>query len=60
MHLGMQYSEVKRLPVRYRQWFVKRLVEHFKKMNAKKQPDDQPIDFNKFNEFNDAIKKKMS
>ena len=59
LHLHMQYSEVKNLPVRYRQWFVKRLVKHFQNMNDHKK-DDEPIDMGNFNKFDDMIKKKMS
>ena len=29
-HLRMSYSEVKKLPVRYRRWFLDRLAEEFK------------------------------
>lgn len=28
MHLNMSYSEVQKLPVRYRHWFIKRLSKH--------------------------------
>ncbi len=33
MHLGMSYTELQRLPVRYRHWYVKRLSKHFEKKN---------------------------
>jgi hypothetical protein len=29
----MSHSEVKRLPVRYRHWYLKRLVRHFEEKN---------------------------
>jgi hypothetical protein len=29
----MSYSEVKGLPVRYRHWYLKRLVRHFEEKN---------------------------
>ena len=28
-HLGMSYTEIKRLPVAYRRWFLERLVKEF-------------------------------
>ena len=35
MHLGMSITEVRRLPVRYRMWYIKRLSKHFEdKRNA--------------------------
>ena len=55
----MKYSEVKNLPVRYRQWFVKRLVKHFQKINDHNS-DDEPINMDNFNKFDDMVKKKMS
>ena len=33
MHLGMSYTELQRLPVRYRHWYIKRLSKHFEKKN---------------------------
>ena len=33
MHLGMSYTELQRLPVRYRHWYVNRLSKHFEKKN---------------------------
>lgn len=29
MHLRMSYSELLKMPIRYRHWFVKRLSKHF-------------------------------
>jgi len=29
----MSYSEVKRLPIRYRHWFLDRVARHFKEKN---------------------------
>jgi hypothetical protein len=31
----MSYSEVKNLPIKYRHWFLKRLVQDFEKKNNK-------------------------
>ena len=37
MHLGMSYSEVRGLPIRYRRWFIERLSKHFKDQNESMQ-----------------------
>ena len=29
MHLGMSYTELQKLPVRYRHWYVQRLSKYF-------------------------------
>ena len=34
MHLNMSYTEVRRLPTRYRRWYLDRLVRYFKDRNA--------------------------
>lgn len=33
MHLGINYTELQKMPVRYRHWFIKRLSSHFEKKN---------------------------
>lgn len=33
LHLNMSYSEVHKLPIRYRTWFLRRLVKHFDDKN---------------------------
>ena len=35
MHLNMSYTEVHKLPIKYRRWFLQRLVRHFKEKNEK-------------------------
>ena len=41
LHLSMGYEEVKRLPIRYRRWFIERLCKHFKDRNeARERPQD--------------------
>jgi len=57
MHLNMSHSEVKSLPVRYRRWYLERLVRHFKEKNeirenAKNKNSDKNSDTNKMNAFN--------
>lgn len=33
-HLGMDYQTVRSLPIRYRRWFLERLVKDFKQKNS--------------------------
>jgi len=58
MHLGMSYTELQRLPVRYRHWYVKRLSKHFeqKKDTANKSSNDQNAPLTKIEDF---FKKKL-
>ena len=60
MHMHMSYADIKKLPVRYRKWFVERLIKHFRQMNEQKKPanDRKPLD--KLAMFEDQIKKKLS
>ncbi len=37
MHLGMSYTEIKRLPIRYRRWFLDRVVAHFEQQNKRRE-----------------------
>lgn len=52
----MSYSEVHRLPIRYRHWYLDRLAQHFKMKNkAHKEAmngmgsADKPINLNNLN-----------
>jgi len=62
MHLGMSYTELQRLPVRYRHWYVKRLSKHFEKKNeaskssVEKKSNNQDLPFSRIEEI---LKKKM-
>ena len=61
MHLHMQYSDVIALPVRYRKWFVDRLLKHFNDVNNKsKQSNDEPLNIGQLDKFDDMIKQKFS
>ena len=44
----MSYLEVKQLPIRYRRWFLDRIVKHFKEQNERLNKDK-----NTSNESND-------
>ena len=63
----MSYSEVHRMPVRYRRWFLQRLVRHFEDKNEtrkkateplKQQDDSENLDM--FSRFEDQVKNKLS
>ena len=57
----MPYRDVYNLPVRYRKWFVERLVKHFNDINSKnKQKDNEPLNLDAFNKFDDMVKQKFS
>jgi len=58
MHLGMSYTELQKLPVRYRHWYVKRLSKHFeqKKEASNKNSNDQSAPLTKIEDF---FKKKL-
>ena len=63
----MSYSEVYKLPVSYRRWYLRRLVRHFedksKKLNQIQNPkndskDDSKLDM--FSRFENQVKNKLS
>ena len=61
MHLHMQYSDVRALPVRYRKWFVDRLLKHFNDINKQsKRSDNEPLNISQLDKFDDMIKQKFS
>ena len=59
MHLRMSLSDVHSLPVRYRRWYMERLLKHFKKNNEVK-PADKERDAKNFAKFEEQIMKKLS
>ena len=63
MHLGMTYTEVRRLPVRYRTWFINRLSKHFKdKTEARQNRGNQSQNtFNRdaFDKFEKTVNQKL-
>ena len=42
MHLKMSYTEVYNLPVRYRKWYVDRLVKYFEERNERAKNSVKP------------------
>lgn len=63
----MGYSEVRNLPVRYRKWFIERLVKHFSEKNKlyensdnnKNQRTVDNTDMSSFNKYQEMIDKKF-
>jgi hypothetical protein len=60
MHLGMSYTELQRLPVRYRSWYVNRLSKHFKDKNEVTQnKSSSGFDSEAFSKFEKTVNKKL-
>jgi hypothetical protein len=60
MHLGMTYTELRRLPVRYRTWYVKRLSRYFEERNdARNNKKTEGFDAAGFDKFEKMINQKM-
>ena len=59
MHLNMSYSEVQKLPVRYRHWFVKRLSKHFDQKNKILNSDKKEESFAPLTRIEEIINKKL-
>jgi len=60
MHLGMSYSELQRLPTRYRSWYVNRLSNHFKDKNeAAQNKPSNGFDSEAFSKFEKTVNKKL-
>ena len=63
----MTYSEVHRLPIRYRSWFLRRLVKHFDDKNKayedarnkKSSPSQSNNSLEKLSQFESHIKSKF-
>ena len=61
LHLKMSYDTIYSLPVRYRKWYVDRLIKHFKERFDKKESDtSKPINNqNKLEEYENMIQNKF-
>jgi hypothetical protein len=63
MHLGMSYTELRRLPVRYRTWYVKRLSKHFedkkKAMENRSSNSQSSPDMSSLDKFEKMINQKI-
>ena len=70
MHLNMSYSEVRKLPTRYRRWFLDRLVRHFKERNKSVEKsrkgetnslgDESSSNVDAFNKYQEMLDKKFN
>lgn len=68
MHLNMSFSEVKKLPIRYRHWYLDRLAKHFndkkemmesvKSNNSARESNSDVM--NKFAQFENQVNSKFS
>ena len=64
----MSYPQVHRMPVRYRRWFLERLVRHFEEKNkAIKKSSSEPLnnkdksgEYDMFSRFEDQVKNKLT
>jgi hypothetical protein len=63
----MSYSEVHRLPIRYRRWYLRRLAKHFddknkayeESKNKNSSPSRQENSLEKLSQFESQIKSKF-
>ena len=65
MNMNFTYLDIRMMPTRYRQWYIKRLVKHFEKRESmynagKSSPSKNQSDMSGFDKFNDMINKKFS
>lgn len=61
LHLNMSYTEVRKLPTRYRHWYLNRLVRHFKdRNNPESRSENQSSDnMQNLKKYEDMLKKKF-
>lgn len=55
----MSYSEVKRLPIRYRHWYLDRLVKHFNQQNDRNKKPVEEDSKNSLAEFEKQVNSKL-
>jgi len=56
----MSHSEVYRLPVSYRKWYIKRLLKEFDNKNNKDQAAESGSDnYSKLRQYEDMLSKKL-
>jgi len=59
----MSYLEVKQLPIRYRRWFIDRIVKHFKDQNDRYNKDktkNKNDDRRSFSDFEKQVNSKFT
>jgi len=61
MHMNMGYSDVRRLPTRYRAWFIKRLSDYFEKKNdsSGNMPQADSSDTKSLSDYQEMLDKKF-
>ena len=63
MHLGMSYTELRQMPVRYRTWYIKRLSKHFEDkkeaIENRSTGNSSKFDKNAFDQFEKMINQKL-
>jgi len=60
MHLNMSYSEVRGLPVRYRRWFIDRLLKYYKDKNNPDNRRSASAENNQsFSQYQEQLNKKF-
>ena len=66
MHLNMTYQDIRSMPIRYRRWYLDRLIKHFDKRNKMYENAGNPSshrdspDTAGFDKFNEMINNKFS
>ena len=64
MHMNFTYADIRMMPVRYRRWYIERLVKHFEKRNNMYEQSDKPSAENSnignFNKYSEMLNKKFS
>ena len=56
----MSYSEVFKLPIRYRRWFLDRLVRHFEDMYSKDKDKSVNKNMDNIDKYQDILDRKFS
>ena len=62
--MNFTYQDIRIMPTRYRQWYLKRLIKHFEKQNNMYEqvtnPSQNNADMQGFDKFNEQMNKKFS
>ena len=60
MHLNMSYSEVRGIPVRYRRWFIERLLKYYEDKNDPDKRRGASAENNRaFSQYQEQLNKKF-
>lgn len=62
--MNFTYQDIRMMPVRYRHWYLKRLIKHFEKRNNMYQQHNNPSksnpDLKGLDKFSEQMNKKFS